>query len=312
MESTQIDYLEPVTPATLSPVDWRGYAFVATAAVLWGTLGVLFKHVIGTYNLPSINLAFWRALLAFAFLFAGMAIFRPQLLRIKRRDLPLLAVIGLVSVAVFYAVYIAAIDLTTVATGVTLLYTAPAFVTLLAWRLYGESLTRRKLAALAMAFVGCALVARAYDPAQLRLNALGILSGLAAAFTYAMYSIFGKYALRRHNPWTLVVWIQGFGALFLLAVQSPESVRAVMTPTPLWFWLAVIALGPTVGSFSLYTLGLQHIEASRASIIATLEPVVGALLSFAILGERFAPLQALGGAMIIGGVILLSFRGARV
>lgn len=291
--------------------DWGGYALVAGAALLWGTLGVLFKHVIGTYNLPSINLAFWRALLAFAFLLTGLALARPQLLRISRRDLPLFAAFGLVSVGIFYAVYIAAVDLTTVATAVVLLYTAPAFVTLFAWRLYGEPLTTRKLAALTLAFVGCALVARAYDPAQLRLNALGLFCGLAAGFTYAMFSIFGKYALRRHDPWTVVVWIQGFGALFLLLVQSPASLRAVLVPSPLWFWLTIIALGPTVGSFALYTTGLRHVEASKASIIATLEPVVGAILSFVILGERFAPLQALGGAMIIGGVIVLSLREGR-
>jgi DME family drug/metabolite transporter len=285
---------------------WYGYSLVVGAALLWGTLGLFFKHIIGTYGLSPLTLAFFRATLAFLGLLIGLGFLDRSLLCLDRRDIPFFALFGLVSVAIFYVVYIAAVDLTTVATGAVLLYTAPAWVTLLAWRLYGEPLTGRKLIALGLAFVGCGLVARAYDPGQLRLNGPGVACGLAAGLTYALYTIFGKHALERYAPWTVVTYAMGFGAAFLLLAQSPASLRPVLTPSPLWGWLTALALGPTVGAFGLYTLGLRRVPASVASIVATLEPVTAAALSFTLLGERFAPPQALGGGMIIAGVVLLS------
>jgi drug/metabolite transporter (DMT)-like permease len=279
---------------------------VAGAALLWGTLGIFFKHILGTYGLSPLDLAFWRAGLAFVFLLAGLGVTQPTLLRLRRRDLPFFALFGLISVAIFYAVYITAVDLTTVATGAVLLYTAPAWVTLLAWRLYGEARTGRKVVALVLAFAGCGLVARAYDPGQLRFNWIGILCGLAAGLTYALYSIFGKHALRRYGPWTIVTYTMGFGAAFLILTQSPASLRVVITASSLWVWLVALALGPTVGAFGLYTLGLRRIPASVASIVATLEPVTAAVLSFILLGERFEPWQALGGSFILVSVALLA------
>ncbi len=289
----------------------RGYALVAGAAVLWGTLGIFFKAIIG-WGLTPLALAFFRAGLSFLFLTAALALTRPAALRIARRDLPFFAAFGIISIGIFYTVYATAVDLTTMATGAVLLYTAPAFVTLFAWRLYGEPLDRRKLAALAMTFAGSALVARAYDLGQLRLNAPGVLFGLAAGLTYALYSIFGKRALQTYQPVTVVTYALGFGALCLLPFQSARSLAPAAAPSPLWLWLVVLALVPTVGSFSLYTAGLHHIQASIASIVAMLEPVTAAALSFLVLHERFTPTQALGGVLILAGVFLLSVRSARV
>jgi DME family drug/metabolite transporter len=284
---------------------------VASAAVLWGTLGIFFKSIIGGWGLTPLTLAFFRAALSFLFLGGGLMLVDRPALRIQRRDLPFFAAFGLISVAIFYTVYIAAVDLTTVATAAVLLYTAPAFVTLFAWRLYAEALDRRKLTALAMTFLGSALVARAYDLNQLQINALGVLCGLAAGLTYALYSIFGKRALQAYQPTTIVTYAMGFGALCLLPFQSVNTLLPAATPSALWIWLAALALGPTVGSVTLYTAGLRHIQASVASIIAMLEPVTAALLSFILLQEQFTPGQALGGVLILGGVLLLSARAPR-
>ena len=155
-------------------------------------------------------------------------------------------------------------------------------------------------------FAGSALVARAYDLSQLRLNAVGVLAGPGAGFTYAMYSIFGKRALRSYHPATIVTFALGFGALCLVPFQSAVTLAPALTPSPLWIWLVVMAAGPTIGSFTLYTMGLRHIQASIASIVAMLEPATAAVLSFVVLHEQFTPGQALGGALILAGVALLS------
>lgn len=289
-----------------------GLLLVAAGAALWGTLGLFFKALLGA-GLTPLSLAFLRSLITFAILILGLGVLRPALLRVARRDLPYFAIYGAVAVGLFYYVYVVAVDLTSVATAAVLLYTAPAWVTLLAWRLYREPLGPRKLAALGLAFLGCALVAGAYDPAQLRVNAQGILAGLAAGLTYALYSILGVPMLRSYTPWTVVTWAVGFGALLLAPLalaQGGPAFAPILTPSVAWLWLVGLAVGPTVGALLLYTSGLQRVPAGVASITATLEPVVATTLAVTVLGERLAPPQLLGGALILGAVLLLAWRGA--
>ncbi len=222
-------------------------------------------------------------------------------LRVATRDLPLFAAYGAVSVAGFMTVYFIAIRMTTVATAAVLLYTAPAWVVVMARLLFGESMTRMKVAALALTFVGCVLVVGAAGPGALRLTPAGLLAGLGAGLTYALYSIFGKTALRRYSPLTTVIYALAFGALFLLIASGGlQPVTAGGVPA-----LAYVIVVPTVAAYLLFITGLRWVEAGRASVIATLEPVVAALGGAIVLREPFEPAQWLGAALVLGGVVLV-------
>jgi len=290
----------------------RGPLLVASAATIWGSLGLVFKHLMTTYPLAPQNIGFFRASVGFAAMFFVLGIGRRELLRISWRDLPFFAVYGFVAITIFFIVYPAAVDATTVSVAAVLLYTAPAFVTLLAWQLFREPLTRYKITALVLTFAGSVLVARAYDLAALRLNAWGIGLGLASGFTYGTYSIFGKFGLRRYNPWTVMTYALGFGAIFLLPLQ-PVGKLVTLLRSSREASALVVAMGivHTAGAFGLYTAGLSAIPASVASIIATLEPVVAAILAFWLMGERLSPAQLFGGAAIIAGVLILQMDSGR-
>ncbi|MBI4787994.1 MAG: EamA family transporter [Chloroflexi bacterium] len=287
-------------------MDRRGYFLVALAACLWGTLGLFFRILHDSFQLSSLTIAFLRAGIAAALLCTVLALTRREMLRISRRAVAFYLVYGFVGVAAFYFLYVQAVVQTSVTTGVVLLYTAPAFVTLIAWRVWRESLTPRKLGALALAFAGCALVARAYDPAQLRLNWLGLAFGLGAGFTYALYTVFTKFVLARHSLWTALAYALLFGAVFLAPLQNGERLARVATQPLAWALLLGLAVGPTLGSLTLYNAGLRLVPASNASLVATLEPVVGSALAFLVLGERLEGLQLVGGVMVIGGAILVN------
>src|SRR5215212_1102031 len=178
------------------------------------------------------------------------------LLKVRLADLPVFATFGLLGVTAFYLLYIYAVALVGVAVAVVLLYTAPVFVALMAWRWLGEGFGTRKIAALALTVAGCALVARAYDPALLRVNLTGILCGLGAAITYALYSILGKISLRRgYHIATMSLYVYGIGAggLFLVAVfLGPGQLLAMGTAgegaVEAWGLLALIALAQTLGA----------------------------------------------------------------
>lgn len=279
---------------------------VATAALIWGTLGIIFTFAM-RYGVDAGALAFWRASLSAAIMVFGLGLTRPTLLRIRRQDVPFFVLFGLLSIGGLSVVYIQAVDRVGVATAAVLLYTAPAWVTVLAWRLYDEPLTRLKIAALILAFLGTALVAQAHDPTRLRVNAPGLLFGLASGFTYAMYTIFSRRSLRNYSTLTTVTYSLVFAGLVLVPLVSLDDLRLVIHgPPAIWSLLATLALGPTVGSYILYTRGLHYIEAGVASIIAMLEPASAAVLGYLILDQRLAPVQALGGALILAAVGLLA------
>ena len=282
-----------------------GYIMVLGAAALWATIGLFYKALTGSCGLSPLTVAFFRAALSFLILLTVLALRRWAWLRVARRDLPFFALFGLVGIAVFYILYVYAVHLAGMAMAVVLMYTAPAWVTLIAWRFFGEGLDKPKLIALVLAFGGCVLVARIYDPAQVRLNAGGILFGLGAGVTYGLYTIFNKQALRSYNPWTTMVYALGFGMAFLLPLQSPSTLATALRQ-PTLLWLALLALGPTLGAALLYAMGLERLPASVVSIVATLEPAIAAVLAVVVLGETLTVPQALGALSIVSGVIFLS------
>lgn len=285
---------------------WPGVLMVAAAGTLWGTLGIVYTLAI-RQGVDTTALAFWRASLAGIVMFVGLGVLRPRLLHIRPRDVPFFALFGGLSLGALSVVYILAVDRLGVAMAAVLLYTAPAWVTILAWPLYDEPLTRTKVVALVLAFAGTALVAEAHNPAHLRLNASGLFFGLASGFTYAMYTILGRRALWNYSPMTTVAYGLVFASLALIPLISLQDVRFVIQgPPALWATLGALAVGPTVISLILYTHGLEYVEAGVASIIATLEPVSAAVLGYLILGQRLSPVQTAGGLLIIVAVILLA------
>lgn len=278
-----------------------GYAGVAGAAVMWGTIGLAARRLFAAGMTP-VEAAAWRAVAAFALLLAVTLVTNRGALRVASRDLPLFAVYGAISVAGYMVVYFAAIAATTVATAAVLLYTAPAWVVILARLFLGERLTPMKGAAVALACAGCALVVGAFGAAGMRLTPAGLIAGLGAGLTYALYSIFGKRALRGYTPLTTVVYALGFGALFLLVSARGLPPVPAGGVTPLLYLIA----GPTTAAYLLYITALRWVEAGRASIIATIEPLVAATGGSLILHEPFGAAQWLGTALVLAGVVLVA------
>jgi DME family drug/metabolite transporter len=276
------------------------------AAVLWGTLGIFYKTLIGVYGLSPLTIAFFRAAFSALFLLVGLSVGRPRWLRVERHDLPLLISFGLFGVAAFFFVYVNAVDRVGVAVASVLLYTAPAWVTLISWRFLGERIGPRQWAALALAFAGCALVAGVYDLDRVRLNGPGVLFGLASGLTYGLYSVFNKAGVRQYPPWTVLFYGLLVGAITLLLAQDLNAVaRALRSPATV-AWLVAMALVPTLGSGLAFATGLRFVPVSAASVVANLEPVVAATLAYLIFSEVMAPWQMLGGVLIIAGAVISS------
>ena len=283
-----------------------GPLLILLAGCLWGSMGIFVRRLTG-YGFTSAQIVAIRLALA-ALVFCVLARVKdPSGLKIHARDLPLFLGLGLGSVLLFTVCYFSAITLMPLSAAAILLYTSPIWILLMSMLFFHEKLDGRKLLALALAFVGCVLVSGLSGET---LPLTGVLIGLCAGFGYGLYSILGTVALRRYSPYTVTAFTFLFAAVGALAICRPGEMIARFTAAPdplsLLLFCGLTALVTAVIPFLAYTLGLRSVEASRAGILATVEPMVATLIGTLIFSEPLTPLSALGMLLILIAVLLLN------
>lgn len=287
----------------------RGYVLVMIAACLWATLGLFYRVLSEDYGLAKGVIVTYRAGISAVVLFVMLGIFNPRALRVRRQDWLYFALFGSVGVAAFFLCYIQATTTGPLAIAAVLLYTAPIWITLWSALRQGETLTPRKLIALTLAFTGCALVANIFNPANLAINGLALLFGLLSGLSYAAYSLWSAEGTRRgYSGWVVIAYSLGIGTLVLLAFQPLHETLRPFTMPGAWPYLLGVSLLASLLASACFTFGLQYVRASNASILATIEPVIAALLGWLIVvpPEPLNGWQLLGGGCVLAAVIVLA------
>ena len=256
------------------------------------------------------GIAFWRDFSTFSVLFLGLIALRRDLLRIGRKDLPWLALMGSLTIGLFHVLWNTNVLVNGVAMATMLQSNAPIVVTVVAWILWREPLTWRKIAAIALALVGTVLIGRVDNLQGQQIALQGLLVGLGSAVAYGLMSLFGKKLAGDYSPWTILVYIFGFGALTLLPFQIRDGFTTPHSSLGLAYFAGMV-LFTTIGGFALYTLALRRLQASVAAIVATAEVPFATVVSYVTLGERLDAWQIMGGLLVIGGVFLLSWPQRR-
>ncbi|WP_234555157.1 DMT family transporter [Thermus caliditerrae] len=272
-----------------------GYLYLLLAAFLWGLIGPV-SRVAFQEGVPPLLVAFFRALIAWAFF--GLHALLLRQVRVEGKDLPALFLFGLVGVSLFYGSYQLAVGYGGAALASVLLYTAPAWVALLAFLVLKEPLDRQGLFAVALTLLGVALMGLG-GGSEVRAGPLALLFGLLSGLTYALYYIFGKLYLPRYATPTLFLYALPVGALGLLPFMDFVPLRPGA-------FLALLFLGSfsTYGAYLAYYAGLRRLPATQASVIATLEPVVANLFAFLLFREVLSPLGYVGAFLVLLAVLL--------
>jgi drug/metabolite transporter (DMT)-like permease len=285
----------------------------ATAAVVWGVNGAVSKTILST-GVPSERLAQVRSLGAAVGLVAILAVAAPGRLRLTRREVPYLIAFGVGGLAFVQWFYFLAIHRLDIGVALLIEYLAPLLVALWARFAYHEPVRRRIWTALALALIGLALIVNLFGGGA-SLSQAGILFALGGAFAYALYVLLAEHVVGGRDPVSLLAW--GFiFASFFWAILVPwwsfpahaftrsTSLHGHLHGVHLPVWaLAVwmIALG-TIAPFFLLVSALRHLPATRVGIVAMLEPVAGALVAWAWLGETFGGVQLAGSAVVLAGI----------
>lgn len=277
------------------------YGAILAAAALWGIIGVWNRRLMAAGLSPATVVTIRNfggmALLSLIFSIRDRSVFR-----VRPGHLKYFFGTGVVSVLLFTVCYFSCQQICSLAVASILLYTAPAIVVVLSALLWKEPVTGRKLAALVLTLLGCALVCGVFS-GGLTMTPSGVLLGLGAGFFYALYSIFGRYALAHYSSMTVTVWTFLFaGPASLLLLRRSEL--AAMTPE-LWLTALGLVVFSTVSPYILYTWGLARVESGKASITASLEPVVAALVGTIAFGEPMTALTFAGIVCVLAGVYIL-------
>lgn len=283
-----------------------GPILIILAGIFWGSMGI-FVRKLGTYGFGPIQIVCIRVVLAALVFSLILLIKEPAGFRISPRDILLFLGLGLGSILFFTVCYFTAITRMPLSTAAILLYTSPIWIMLMSLFFFKEKLTARKVFSLLLAFGGCVLVSGISGGG---LTLTGLLIGLGAGIGYAFYSILGTIALRRYSPFTVTTWTFIFAAIGSLLISHPADMAEKFTAAPslpgLLGLCLLTALVTAVIPFLAYTLGLRSVEASKAGIIATVEPMVATLIGIFVFSEPLTLTSALGVLLILSAIVILN------
>lgn len=285
-----------------------GTLLIIIAGCFWGSQGI-FVREFASYGFSSIQISTIRLTLAAVIYVLILLIRRRSEFRISLKDIPLLIGMGTGSVLLCTVLYFIAISMMSLSTAAILLYTSPVWIMLMSIVFFREKLTGRKLIALVLAVGGCVLVSGITGGG---VTLTGVLVGLGSAIAYALYSILGTLALKKYSPYTITAYAFLFASAGAWAICRPADMLGKIAAAPdlasLLFFCILLAVVTAVVPYLAYTLGLRRIEASKAGIIATIEPMVATLLGVIVYSEPLTILSGLGIALILSAVILLNLK----
>lgn len=273
------------------------------AGILWGIISI-FVRTLSAAGLTSVQIMFLRGGLSAVLLLIFLLIKDRSLLKIRLRDLWMFLGTGLVSLTFFSLCYFTTILQAGTSIAVILLYTSPIFILVFSRFLFKEKITGVKLVALIMTFAGCILVSGLGSSHGLTARAFFI--GLCAGFGYAMYSIFGRYALEKYNSLTVNFYTFVFSSISILPFCHAGQIVPTLN-TKVIFFILGIAIFCTILPYFFYTYGLSGLETGKAAIFVTVEPLVGTLIGFFVWKEQATIMNVAGILLILAAIILLGF-----
>ncbi|HEX9093646.1 MAG TPA: DMT family transporter [Coriobacteriia bacterium] len=278
---------------------------VVASAACFATLGILTKWAFA-HGAEPLTLLAVRFAVAAVVMAAVQAVRDPASLRVTRADL--LRFLGLsltgygaASLCYSFAVREIGASVTTV-----LLYTYPALVSVIGWLLLHEEFPPRRIAAVLMTFLGCALVADVLSGAG-PLNVRGLLLGLGAGLGYAVFNVLSYRSLRRTPRLTIMAYTFGFSAIGMaaVAVATGRAAGVARWDATAWVTLVLIVAIPTFAAVMLYLGGMRGMGAAQAAVVSTLElPFTVVMAAALFVEERLDWVQLIGAAIVLGGVVL--------
>ncbi|MFJ1765533.1 EamA family transporter [Amycolatopsis sp. NPDC088138] len=289
----------------------RGTTLVLLAALFFSTSGTLGKSAMSAGITPE-QVAAARITLAGLVLLAGVALFAPRKLKVRREHVPVLLGYGMLGVAGVQLLYFVAAGRIPVGIAILLEFVSPVLIALWVRFVRRHRLPRAVWGGIALAMVGLSLVAQVWQ--GVTLDGVGLLAGFGAALCSAGYFLLGERAVADIDPLGLVTWGMVLGAVAICFVAPPwtwpvhlldADVEFGAWHPPIWLLMTLLVLVATVLAYVCGISSLRHLPASVASVLGLVEPVITTVAAWLLIGEELAWPQLLGSAILLGGAYIV-------
>ncbi len=282
-----------------------GYAAVAAAAALWAVAAVVARRLFDS-GVSPVELTESRAVLAFI----GFALVPSA----WRRGQPAWSVhvVGLaVAIALVNVTYYVAISRVQVAVALVIQYTAPALIVGWTAVVSRRAPSRQVFGALAVALVGVVLVVDLTPGAIGDIDALGLAMAIASAVFFSTYIVLAEKTGVVYGSNGAMLRAFAIASLLWVVYQLPRGVPEDVLDLSNLPGVLYVGLAGTLAPFLLFAWGVGRVRAERASIAATLEPVIAAVVAWGWLGQHLSALQVAGAGLVVGAVVTLQSRRRR-
>lgn len=283
-----------------------GGLLVAAAGCFWGTTGI-FSHLFGAYGLTALMMSFLRAL-------AAVLLITPLMLKkggssffLSKRGWLIAIIQGITTQTIFSFTYFSAITHLGMSSAVILLYTSPIYVTILSRILFGERVTGKKVIALIVTFIGCALTATGGVFDLSGLSTYGLLMGLISGFMYGMLSITGRYITEEDDPVSITYFTIVIGLIGLTILARPWNCTGIVVDLKFVIIVLTCGLFSSVLPYMLFSFGISKLkEASMAPILASVENIAATLFGYFIFHEAVGIYRVAGIALVLMSIVIIN------
>jgi drug/metabolite transporter (DMT)-like permease len=235
--------------------------------------------------------------------------------RVERRDLPLLAICGLLGIAINQLFFFAGLRLTTPINASLIMTTTPILVLVASAIMLGEVVNGRKIIGITLGALGAIFLIAYGERIQLATNGfMGDLMIIVNASAFGIYLVISKPLTQKYHPITIVKWAFTFGFLGILpfGFQPIQETRWATFPTEVWASIAYVLVGTTFFAYLLNAYALKHVNASVVSIYIYLQPLVATVIALSIGKDQLDLVKAGSGCLIFIGVFLVSRNPQRI
>lgn len=284
----------------------RANASAAFAAILFGASVVAVR--IAVRDVPPLTLAFLRFAQGSLVLYIGLRVFRKNLLTVDRRDLPLLAGLGLLFFTIFAITFNAGMQYTAASRAAVILATMPLWTLIISRVAARGRLETRQIVGVLTSFAGVAVVMLnrgGAEASSLRGDALLLTTALCGA----IYNVLAKRALERYGGVTTTFYAMMFGTLFLLPFSLGGLNLGVLHGETLALVIFLGVFGGALG-FSLWTSALRQLSPTQVSVYINLNPIAATLLAATMLHEQLSLSFLVGFIAVAAGVMIVNWTRA--
>lgn len=286
-----------------------GYILSLIAGVFWGIAGIFVRYF-NTQGLSALDNTEVKMVFGFLSVALYLLCFKREYFKIKFKDIWVFACSGILSIMLMCITYFKSMEFS-VSIAAVLLYTAPIFVIIFSAIFFKEKITLKTVLAMIMAFVGCALVCGIMG-GDTSMTLPGILIGVASGVAYSLYSIFGRLAINRgYGAWTITLYSFLFCIIGNAFLCDWSKILTVMQEPVNIGWGVAFGVATALIPYVFYSLSLERISGSIASIVCSIEPVVATVVGVFMFNDNFDIYTALGIILTLGAVVVLSIKKKR-